>query len=457
MGASPIHSIFDEVWEVVEPFSQAQGFVDVSTASTEDTIGEFELIEDDDDCSLRENQAVQMEGLWWRPLPRIRAKDLSYERFLVDYAFPKIPFILTGADHDWLARERWTDVGYFLKAPHVNRSFAMTLWTHRRPYEPIPEESQTTVGTALQDLHELSLRRPSEVPQNPKYLAGWAYFYPGGSAGLDAEIRPLPSIFDRSPSILADSTVLKWPGRNMKWLFIGTAGSATRTHLDVINSAAWLWCARGRKEWRAVHGCDHHLIPKSDLAAGEFPDLFRPDLVRFPWLRKARLYYGQQHAGDIMHTPSSVLHGVRNVEFTVSLTHNFVDAVNFCDVARDLLEHYSTGVGRRSPQRAFEMLCELQSLCSDTAREAMLRASVRDGEDAAKVRHLLGGNWGPELDDIARRAERTAQDIEQLLQPIVGKPPVCAECSATAVGGRRGEGSHSNRYFCNACWRKWEA
>jgi len=142
----------------------------------------------------------------------------------------------------------------------------------------------------------------------------------------------------------------------MKWLFIGEAGSSTRTHFDVLNSSAWLWCARGLKKWRCMHGGDHQLIPDACWRSGEFPDLFDPNVEGYPWLQQVRLFYGIQKAGDIMYTPPFVLHGVRNLEFTISITHNFVDAVNLFAVLEDRLLHYIQHIQENGPDHILQAL-----------------------------------------------------------------------------------------------------
>ena len=54
-----------------------------------------------------------------------------------------------------------------------------------------------------------------------------------------------------------------------------------------------------------------------------------------PALGGARLYAGVQRRGDVCFNPSGCVHCVRNVRFTVSLTHNYVDASNLADVLTD--------------------------------------------------------------------------------------------------------------------------
>jgi hypothetical protein len=68
--------------------------------------------------------------------------------------------------------------------------------------------------------------------------------------------------------------------------------------------------------------------------------LFKPDLSQFPQLRKARLFEGEQREGDICFNPTQCIHAVHNTRFTVSLTHNYVDATNLGDALADVVETF---------------------------------------------------------------------------------------------------------------------
>ena len=129
-------------------------------------------------------------------------------------------------------------------------------------------------------------------------------------------------------------------------------------------------CVPRGQEWVCAHGDDHDLVvgdssggtsdvqADSGYAAAALPDLFAPDVGRHPRLREARLYRGTQRAGEVVFNPSRCVHAVRspaispvicprsqrpcvstwqarNVTFTASLTHNFVDVTNLADAVAD--------------------------------------------------------------------------------------------------------------------------
>ena len=416
--------------------------------------------------------------LEWAPLPRVHVSELSYERFLREFALPKRPCILVGASEGWAASERWGDLAYFRQADKVNQAQKVSLTTLKDPFHPeIEREKTVKLSTALDQLASAAAASAAPEPEPESTVAGqgtsavssastgantlryiktWDYVR-GGSGSLQEDFS-VPSLFDRSPTTLSEQAVLGNSKTDMKWLYIGEAGTGSGTHIDTNNSSAWLWVARGRKRWRCVHGGDwHHFSegqPQCDPMSGgrlnailasepnsersaklgedmegegdddsesddfdeedtqiELPDLFGADaddgrvLARFPQLRVVRLFEGVQEAGDICFNPTQCIHAVHNLEFTVSLTHNYIDASNLGDALRDLLNSWredramvremtkaererfwSELFGRPKEQLPSAML-EVGELVGASAVEAAIEAAAQGDEEVAALLH----------------------------------------------------------------------
>ncbi len=123
----------------------------------------------------------------------------------------------------------------------------------------------------------------------PHYLSNWLDIYP----------------LDRRPS---------W-----KWIFLGPAGSGSPLHNDVWHTAAWLALISGAKEWM--------IFPpgKVEHLGLECIDAFDTNPER---IEKANPYYCKQLPGEIIYIPSLWWHQVRNLETSLAVTENFVNAVN---------------------------------------------------------------------------------------------------------------------------------
>ncbi|UPQ98513.1 JmjC domain-containing protein [Chloropicon primus] len=272
------------------------------------------------------------------PLPVADGGSLTYEEFLVRYALARQPCFIKNVGAQWPATTNWRNIRYFLEHEGVDLEYEVEA-AAGPPCES--REVETTVGEAL--------RRIEAGSGEPFYLSAWPYVR--GNSGSLADDFVVPRYFERSPKWVSHNVVLGNAATDMKWLYIGSKGTGSPTHIDTNLSSAWLWLARGRKEWVCAHGDDYELLTEgtgsaaygykneSDSEEGEtetLPDFFHPELYeRWPKVSSARLYHGFQEEGMICFNPSRCVHAVRNVCDSISLTHNFLDATNVADAMFD--------------------------------------------------------------------------------------------------------------------------
>jgi hypothetical protein len=168
------------------------------------------------------------------PLPVVDGETLTYERFLRDFALPRQPCIIRNIGSSWAAN-RWS-VEYMLSHAGVD--------TEHKVYMAVgfPEaagEKKTTVGQALNTI----ARTATDVGDGtPFYLSAWDYVR-GNSGALEADFE-VPRYFARAPAWLHSNVVLGNAATDMKWLYIGSRGSGSATHVDTNLSSAWLWVAQ---------------------------------------------------------------------------------------------------------------------------------------------------------------------------------------------------------------------
>lgn len=356
----------------------------------------------------------------FRELPRVPAASLTYARFLREFALPRQPFILTGVGEGWPANA-WTPER-LLAHPGVELAQPVTATVSGLAADGV--ERETTVGEALR---ELQARRAGGARPGggAYYLSAWNYVR-GGSGALQADFT-VPPCFDRAPRWLAEHAVLGSAAQDMRWLYIGEAGSGSASHVDTNLSSAWLWVAEGEKEWVCAHGADHDLVAGRSAAemrhheAPPLPDLFADDVLEaHPRLRRARLFHGFQRKGEVCFNPSACVHAVRNRTFTLSLTHNYIDATNLADAVRDATHSLRSellpmvgslggrsvlktlqatlGVKRKALERTLRQLPELLSA---EAVADVVRAACEPEADAAaraEVQALLEAHLGGALD-----------------------------------------------------------
>lgn len=161
-------------------------------------------------------------------LPREHISQLTYERFLREYALPRVPCVIEGVGADWPALGLWRR-DYFLEHEGVDLDHTCSVSVGE-------EEREMTVGDALRSMNGAG---------PPVYLSGWDYVR-GNSRALAADFD-VPGLFERTPSWLARHAIFGNAEHDMRWLYIGEAGTGSPTHVDTNLSSAWLWVACGEK------------------------------------------------------------------------------------------------------------------------------------------------------------------------------------------------------------------
>jgi len=337
-------------------------------------------------------------------LPRVDASELSYKQFLLEFALPGQPCIMYNCRMKSPAANAWDPQALLLRKD-VDLSHEVSLTVGSLAGDAAaPPERQSTVGESLQLLAD-RLASPTQRTGPPVYLAAWDYVR-GGSQALKEDFT-VPTFFERSPAWLANHVVLGNAATDMQWLYLGEEGSGSATHVDTNASSAWLWVARGRKRWRCLHARDCEAVQALGecTADGEglvLPDLFSDDVLeRLP--AGMCVYVGEQHAGEVCFNPSRCVHAVRNDAFTVSLTHNFIDATNLSAAIADAVASMRTEllpmVAELSPKRVLKTLHRSlrvsKAQLSDTLRALPSLLDHLDDVVDAAVAH--------ELDDVHKQ------------------------------------------------------
>ena len=243
--------------------------------------------------------------------------ELSYERFVKEFAHPRQPFLLTGLHERFPAFSRWDSASHFLKHPDVDLTqdvdcmlfeLAGTLSSAQNGEQPLGEA--------------LTLLEGGDRGQGSALYMKWAY---GDTHSLLPELDVSEFYTSTSLTEVPHPFLLK-PGGCFRWMYIGETGSGSQTHTDVLNSAAWLMVITGTKEWRCIHGQDTDSVRVSGTVT--YPDLFDPHPDHLPILSAVRCFKGLQTPGTAMFVPSLCVHAVLNRTFTIAATHNYVDSSN---------------------------------------------------------------------------------------------------------------------------------
>jgi hypothetical protein len=108
-------------------------------------------------------------------------------------------------------------------------------------------------------------------------------------------------------------------GGDHRFVYIGPAGSVTRLHADVLFSYSWSANVVGSKRWLLVPADQRGLV--SDAAARPLAS----SLSELPGVTPIEVV---QRKGELLFVPSGWYHEVTNLEDTISINHNWLNAFN---------------------------------------------------------------------------------------------------------------------------------
>jgi len=217
------------------------------------------------------------------------------------------PVLIRGAMTTWPALTKW-NTDYFRRTWG-----SLTVEAHRTL-----SKSDTRTFTIAEFMDYLVTTKD----ENPYYLRNWQFHLASSEVRGDYQVLPFFKSWTDS-ALLAQNP-------NFSWFFIGPKDSFSGLHIDVMNTSAWNAVTMGRKQWL--------FFPEEQadyLYDGEV-DVFDPDLIEYPKFFNAEPLVCEQQAGDIVYTPSSWWHAVKNLEPCISITENFVNDLNFKQVQRFL-------------------------------------------------------------------------------------------------------------------------
>eukprot|EP00300_Choanocystis_sp_HF-7_P030341 c39159_g1_i1.p2 GENE.c39159_g1_i1~~c39159_g1_i1.p2 ORF type:complete len:360 (+),score=68.52 c39159_g1_i1:107-1186(+) len=236
----------------------------------------------------------------------VNVDDYTPDSFMKAFDIPRIPVVIDGVARNWPA---------------------MTKWTRARLLE--------SYGDKVFDVGS----------HNHTYITLREYFHYCDHNDDDTPLYAFePKFADKYPELLDDfavprlfpSDLLAYAGEDdrpyYRWLLIGAQRTGTGIHIDPHATNAWNTLLVGEKRWA--------LFPP-DIPAGDVePSDGTPDTAICWFLRvlpelkptvRARMLDVVQRPGETMFVPRGWWHVVVNLSFTVSVTANFVNEINFED------------------------------------------------------------------------------------------------------------------------------
>lgn len=234
-------------------------------------------------------------------------EGLDSHDFLSRFGKPNQPFLLKNGVKNTPAMQKW-DWSFFAQQ-YGERQIIVYKTSNRNHYQTMLFKDyidyiQTTTDT------------------DPLYLLDW--FVDKNCPELRADYTV--------PAYFQSWTDKFLPILRPKFLafYIGPKNSASRLHIDILSTSAWNAVFRGKKLWVFYPREQTEAVYQGKVNA------FSPDYEKYPLYQHAQGLYAVQNPGDLIFTPSNWWHAVLNLEHTVSLTDNFINASNSQLFIRDL-------------------------------------------------------------------------------------------------------------------------
>lgn len=299
--------------------------------------------------------------------------DISYREFYLQFAFSNTPCILSPQHtSDWKSRHEWVDSSGRPKLEFLKSSFgSATVPVSDCSVKQYDSPSCCEMSfSEYVDYWQKLIDSGHDYCANPcLYLKDWHF------------TRDFPTYGPYTTPKYFSSDWLNeyWDLRtdvkdDFRFVYMGPKGSWTPLHTDVFKSYSWSANICGRKLWylfppresqvnkgkKNKLPCDvNTLLEESVKDAAEAPNLLKEG-KNAPYLKVI------QNPGEIIFVPSNWHHQVHNLDDTISINHNFLNA---CNVKIVMINLMAALIDVQEEIAAFQDTDGFQEHC-----QAMLRA-----------------------------------------------------------------------------------
>lgn len=278
---------------------------------------------------------LHLEGGLPRPAQSIPVeKNLTWKRYVQEYAMTKTPVIITGDQVDAMLHKEWTfeRVGEVCGDKEVSLSkLGRDLTDEDR--DEAEDEAQwadlfqvvdTTVSAFLDALKSRSLGQ--------LYLFDWSL--PSHCPELLKDGFTVPSYFsgDFFQALPSDLDMRDgWPS-----LLIGPEGTGADLHKDTYATHFWMRMVQGTKRWRIYPVSDTPFLYRNYFTDTFLWNGFEQDLEQMPLGGMASAWEAVLSPGQLIIVPGGSPHEVRNLDDTLSVAGNYVDWFNLEEAVDDV-------------------------------------------------------------------------------------------------------------------------
>ncbi|CAN6970439.1 unnamed protein product [Brassica rapa subsp. trilocularis] len=325
-------------------------------------------------------------------IDKINGKELSYNDFAERYLAKSQPVVISDLTEDWRVREDWVaenglpNLNFF--ATHFGKSRVQVADCDRREYTD-QKRLEMSVLDFVEQWDKDSVEDNGEDGDDDDdddddgksvlYLKDWHFVkeYPNYTA-----YKTPPSFSDDWLNLYLDHYQMHEDRENFqkydqiscsdyRFVYMGGKGSWTPLHADVFRSYSWSANVCGRKRWLFLPPSQSHLVyDRQGYMKNCVYNIFEEvNETKFPGFKETTWLECIQESGDTIFVPSGWHHQVYNLEDTISINHNWLNAYNLACVWDLLWKDYKDTEESiediRDISDDFEALCQ-RNLAANT-------------------------------------------------------------------------------------------
>lgn len=246
-------------------------------------------------------------------IPRVSAKDMSYDQFFEEYMLANKPVIITDISTDWMCVKNWIKIN----ENAINFDYLRSHFKDR--LVPIANCSKQYFNS--HEKSEISLH---------KYLEWWQQFIASGHDLKSADLMYLKDwhlqhedvgaeAFYKVPKYFQSDWLNEYligtGKQDYRFVYFGPKGSWTPFHSDVFSSFSWSTNIVGKKRWVFLAaGEEKQLLDKNQRLPFSIEELLAKEIP---------FYELHQLPNEAVFVPSGWHHQVWNMEDTISINHNW--------------------------------------------------------------------------------------------------------------------------------------
>ncbi|KAK6740189.1 hypothetical protein RB195_008576 [Necator americanus] len=258
-------------------------------------------------------------------IPRIDADETPWLANFARFCLHNEPCVFSETfTTDWSARQLWVREDGSPNLDYLRKAYGSQI------VPVITEDSCKPIEMTFAKFCDYCEDQKSGGDSASQYLKDWHFQKSCGTSMYDVPAMLSSDWANREKWTDDDENPFRG---DYRFVYFGVKGTWTKFHSDVMSSYSWSANICGRKLWYFVPPGNENVFMQENK---QLPEDIR--LYRQLW-EKADVMVLIQNPGEIVFVPTNWYHQVHNLEDTISINHNWLNASNIHLIYEFLRRH----------------------------------------------------------------------------------------------------------------------